>query len=282
MCKLLILTKHNPKELGSIIVKAWQCMALTERDGYGAAWISPSGRLQYVKSSTPSLEDIQIEPLPFVKGFKKLHGKLASNGGELIIHGRTATNDICLENCHPMLDGQAALIHNGVVDSEVYDLTETSCDSEYIMKAWNDKGLESVAANISGYYAFAHLQADAKGGALLSIVRDSKAQLRVGKLLGQGVAFATTDTLLKIAGSEVIGDFKDNTFAQFQKGKYLFQRAFKPHIAPYSAAREAAAARALGLDDDSAYYGRYNAYNSYSKAATPLGIDTSPEELLLD
>jgi len=279
MCKLLIMTKHNSKELSSIIVKAWQNMALTEHDGYGAAWISPSGRLQYVKSSTPSLEDIQIEPLPFVKGFKKLHGKLASNGGELIIHGRTATNDICLENCHPMLDGQAALIHNGVVDSEVYDLTETSCDSEYIMKAWNDKGLESVAANISGYYAFAHLQADAKGGALLSIVRDSKAQLRVGKLLGQGVAFATTDTLLKIAGSEVIGDFKDNTFAQFQKGKYLFQRAFKPYIAPYSAAREAAAARALGLDDDSAYYGRYNAY---SKAATPLGIDTSPQELLFE
>ena len=279
MCKLLILTKHNAKELGSIIVKAWQNMALTERDGYGAAWISPSGRLQYVKSSTPSLEDIQIEPLPFVKGFKKLHGKLASNGGELIIHGRTATNDISLENCHPMLDGQAALIHNGVVDSEVYDLTETSCDSEYLMKAWNDKGLESVAANISGYYAFAHLQADAKGGALLSIVRDSKAQLRVGKLLGQGVAFATTDALLKIAGSEVIGDFKDNTFAQFQKGKYLFQKSFKPYIAPYSAAREAAAARALGLDDDSAYYGRYN---SYSKAETPLGVDTSPEELLFD
>jgi len=279
MCKLLILTKHNAKELGSIIVKAWQNMALTERDGYGAAWISPSGRLQYVKSSTPSLEDIQIEPLPFVKGFKKLHGKLASNGGELIIHGRTATNDISLENCHPMLDGQAALIHNGVVDSEVYDLTETSCDSEYLMKAWNDKGLESVAANISGYYAFAHLQADAKGGALLSIVRDSKAQLRVGKLLGQGVAFATTDALLKIAGSEVIGDFKDNTFAQFQKGKYLFQKSFKPYIAPYSAAREAAAARALGLDDDSAYYGRYN---SYSKAETPLGIDTSPQELLFE
>jgi len=282
MCKLLIMTKHNSKELGSIIVKAWQNMALTERDGYGAAWISPSGRLQYVKSSTPSLEDIQIEPLPFVKGFKKLNGKLVSNGGELIIHGRTATNDINLENCHPMLDGQAALIHNGVVDSEIYDLTETSCDSEYLMKAWNDKGLESVAANISGYYAFAHLQADAKGGALLSVVRDSKAQLRVGKLSGHGVAFATTDALLKIAGSEVIGDFKDNTFAQFQKGKYLFQKSFKPYIAPYSAAREAAAARALGLEDDSAYYGRYNAYNSYSKAATPLGIDTSPEELLLD
>ena len=114
---------------------------------------------------------------------------------------------------------------------------------------------------------------------LLSIVRDSKAQLRVGKLLGQGVAFATTDALLKIAGSEVIGDFKDNTFAQFQKGKYLFQKSFKPYIAPYSAAREAAAARALGLDDDSAYYGRYN---SYSKAETPLGIDTSPQELLFE
>jgi hypothetical protein len=279
MCKLLILTKHDSKELGSIIVKAWQAMALTEKDGYGAAWISPSGRLQYVKCSTPSLQDIHVEPLPFVKGFKKLHGKLASNGGELIIHGRTATNDINLENCHPMLDGQAALIHNGVVDSEIYDLTQTSCDSEYLMRAWNDQGLESVAANISGYYAFAHLQADAKGGALLSVVRDSKAQLRVGKLLGQGVAFATTDTLLKIAGSEVIGDFKDNTFAQFQKGKYLFQKTFEPYVAPYSAAREAAAARALGLDYESDYYGRYNAY---SKAETPLGIDTSPQELLFD
>jgi len=271
MCKITILTKHNSKELCSIIVKTWQAMSITEKDGYGAAWISPKGKLQYVKSSVPSLRAVNNESFSFVKEFHELHGKLQSNGGELIIHGRTSTCGINLNNTHPMISGQSALIHNGIVSSDIYKNTATSCDSELLLKAFEDEGITSFEKNISGYYAFAHLKANGRLPSILTIAKDNRANLQVGKIAGNGLAFATTDSLLKIIRAEKIGQYTDNTFTTFKYGELISQKHFKPFVEPYNSAREAAAARSLGLSNS--YYGR---------DSTPLGVETEPEFLGFD
>ena len=285
MCKLTILTKHNSKDLASLIVKTWQAMSVTEKDGYGAAWISPKGKLQYVKSSEPSLCRVNGSSFSFVKGFHELHGKLQSNGGELIIHGRTSTCGIKLSNTHPMVDGQAALIHNGVVSSSVYKNISSSCDSELLLKAFQDEGIPSFEKNISGYYAFAHLQANGRNAAVLTIAKDSRANLQVGTLDCGALVFATTDALLKIVRAKRIGEYTDNTFTTFKNGLLVSQENFKPLIEPYNANREKMAERALGLSNS--YYGKGSTskqWNDYLDEPfnSPLGTETTPEFLGFD
>ena len=131
MCKIAILTKHSPDKLRELVISLWNSMSTTERDGYGAAWVQPSGALGFIKTSSPHVSG----PVPdFFKSF--CAGEwFESNGGPLLVHGRTATCGVSAENTHPMLLGDSALIHNGVVTSKRYHNTETTCDSEHIGRA---------------------------------------------------------------------------------------------------------------------------------------------------
>jgi hypothetical protein len=226
MCKLAIFTQHAPEKLGEIITKTWQSMSATERDGFGAAWISPDGKIGYVKSSHPTL----LPDLPkFCSAFSEGNG-LPSNGGELIIHGRTATCGVNVENTHPMLGTNSALVHNGVVSSRRYHNTDTTCDSELLLHAWKQDGIDAVAADITGYYAFAILQR-IKGKTVLDVVRDDRASLKCGKIGRDGWVFATTEELLRVNGATYVSDFKTNTHASFVDGRLYSTDSFKPAAA---------------------------------------------------
>jgi hypothetical protein len=250
MCKLLILTSHDFTKLDSIITKAWSVMASTERDGFGAAWVTPSGKIGWVRSSVPYIRGDLPE---FVAGFGARHGE-ASDGGALIIHGRTATCGVCLNNTHPMVDGKTALVHNGVVDSGLWDNYKTSCDSELLLLAFNSNGMREVARAITGYYAFGHIQAVRRGRSVLTVVRDNRANLRVGSY-GSGWAFATSSAQLAAAGAVEQGEFKQCYAARFQGDKFLGGESFTPAAAPVSLA--AKASKAFGGNSvpvsDSAY-----------------------------
>lgn len=197
MCKLLILQSHSPSERDAIIAKAWSYFRSSgEDDGYGALWISRAGELAWRKSSHPALKG----RLPaWVDAFAASGGdcRSPSNGGWLMMHGRTATCGVNLTNTHPMLDDQGGLVHNGVVASEVVANVSTSCDSELILRAWlqaSDKGL----AHLSGYFAFGGLFRHPEGWEAV-IARDDQARLRVGRSK-QGWAWGTTDDALSCAG----------------------------------------------------------------------------------
>lgn len=204
MCKIIILQKHAPAQRNRMIRAAWSYFSRSgETDGFGAAWIGRDGRLGWAKSSAPELSG----DLPaWADGFFAHSGLDArSDGGWLLLHGRTATCGVDVDNTHPMLDdnGTAALIHNGVVSSDTLQNVYTTCDSELLLHAWDQggaKGLEQV----SGYFAFALLLRRRDGWHAV-VARDDKARLRVGRSRS-GWAWGTTDEALATVGAEPVGD----------------------------------------------------------------------------
>jgi predicted glutamine amidotransferase len=216
------MTKHDASNLGGIITKAWAAMSSTEKDGFGAAWVSPNGKIGYVKSSHPTL----LPSLPdFCAAFSDGNG-LKSDGGALIIHGRTATCGVNVGNTHPMLDDNRALIHNGVVSSKRYHNINTTCDSELILQAWKCAGISSVSKDITGYYALGIIER-MRGKTILSVVRDNQAKLVVGKKDDAWV-FATNTNLLTSLAVPYVSEFRTNTVATFVNGVSTCVESFIP------------------------------------------------------
>lgn len=215
MCKILILqsSPRTPKARRKLINAAWHYFARTgETDGFGAAWVTNTGLLAYAKSSTCTLSTRDIPD--YVAGFRaSSHLDLNGDGGWMLIHGRKATCGINIDNTHPMLDHGCALIHNGVVRSERFKNTSTSCDSELLLRAIDSDGVPGLK-DITGYYAFGLLRKRRDGWHTL-IARDDTAKLRVGRLPGGFTAWATTDEALSITNATPIGDAKPMTAVEF-------------------------------------------------------------------
>jgi predicted glutamine amidotransferase len=241
MCKLAILLQHDPKRLAQTVTDVWTAMSKTEKDGFGAAWLSPRGALRYIKSSTTS----PGESLPdFFDGFTD--GAFStSNGGPLLIHARTATCGINAENTHPMLVANTALIHNGVVSSDRFKNTETSCDSELLTHAFRQGGTKALEDDITGYYAFALLEALPRRRWSLDIVRDSRAPLVGGVLANSGLAFATNDAVLASTGAKHLGKIRDNVHFRYEDGKHVLTEDFTPKMQTTPSLRTSAS-RAFG------------------------------------
>lgn len=212
MCKVLILQNHTPAARNRLIRSAWSYFSRSgETCGFGAAWISRSGHLGWAKSSSPILGG----DLPaWADGFSgSALLSEPSDGGWLLLHGRTATCSRTLENTHPMLDGGgAALIHNGVVSSDAFQNVTTTCDSELLLRAWDSDGAKGLR-KISGYFAFGLLLRQRDGWHAV-VARDDKARLRTGRTR-HGWAWGTTDDALRTAGAEPLADHSPMTAACF-------------------------------------------------------------------
>jgi len=236
MCKLLFLTGHNPAQRNSIIRHAWRYFERTgERDGFGAAWISRSGKLAHIRSSNPLLTNRLTE---WSEGWHDQVGyNEPSDGSALIIHGRKATCGKSLDNTHPMLDVEQALVHNGIVESDRYKNSSTTCDSELLLRAMQDKGTAGLAS-IEGYFAFALLDAKAKR---LTIVKDDQASLVSARIPGYGYAFGTTREAVACATPLDCSPVKDFTALEWSTRKphrpmsiSTFTKKERVYVAPKS------------------------------------------------
>lgn len=238
MCKIQIHTHHNADKLQEIVLAAWSKMSLTEKDGYGAAWLSPSGKIQTIRSSLPRPS---TSTAPWSKAF--VSGSFTpSNGGYLIIHGRTSTCGVNVDNTHPFHIGKRALIHNGVVSSETINNVHSTCDSELLLHAWDQGGIASIEADIDGYYAFAVITEGRSP--TLDIVKDSRANLHSAKIPGiQGWVFGTTREL---ALGDYEGEVHDNIWIQFKGGKHKSCDFFEPKKPQASRHLESQASKAFG------------------------------------
>jgi asparagine synthetase B (glutamine-hydrolysing) len=154
------------------------------------------------------------------------HAAKKSDGGFLIIHGRTSTCGVSLENTHPMLSPNAALVHNGVVHSKTHRNQSTTCDSELILSAYTKGGIKEVAESIAGYYAFMLLQ-KIRHARALTVARDFTASLHAGET-DNGFAFATTPRLLAVAKARNLGPVKGGQCISFRSAKAFTITEFSP------------------------------------------------------
>ena len=197
MCKVLIMTRHNKAQRDDIIKKAWAYFARSgERDGYGAAWLTADGKIAHRHSSVPGISRFAL-PSWFEHFADGAHTDEASDGGFLIIHGRTATCGKSLNKTHPMLSARSALIHNGVVRSALIKNETTTCDSELILRALEAEGPAGLS-KISGYLAIGVIETKPDAAPVLHVARDASASLLCARIKG-GWAFATTADALEIA-----------------------------------------------------------------------------------
>ena len=218
MCKILAVTGTKPDNLKSIQEKTWKLMSETERNGYGSAWDSEEGIGRIRKTSLDVTRN-----LSFVEGDYHEHA-LPYTGGSVIVHGRTATCGVNLQNTHPFVIEGMALVHNGVVSSKKYGNVISTCDSELILQAFIDGGIKAVEKHITGWYACFILE-KAGDRTFLHIFKDDVTKLHVGELHGEFV-FATTPSLIENIGAKVIGKFKDNTYCRFEGNRLLHQQDF--------------------------------------------------------
>lgn len=254
MCKITILTKHNSLELKTLITEVWKNMSNTEKDGYGATWVMPNGKIAHVKSSLPSL----FNKMPdFIEGFYHLEGELVSDGGALLIHGRTATCDKNVTNTHPMICGNSALVHNGIVKSNTYKNIKTSCDSELLLNAFKHEGVKAIEKHIYGYYAFSILSVK-KNDIQIDVVRDSSASLYCGEIKENEWAFATTHDLLKICDVNNVFEYKKNTHVKFINGVLVSVSKIKPSVNNYDYTMEKKKQKAFGQSYFEEYKKRTN------------------------
>lgn len=225
MCKILAITKIPSKRRDEIITKVWEAMSTTEKDGYGAAWTASKDELGFYRSSQPLIPPCDIPE--FCDEFFEANN-VRSNGGPLIIHGRTATCEVSLENTHPFIINNQALVHNGIVHSTKYEPVISTCDSEILLQALQQGGICEIAEEIGGYYAFFALRTE-NGNTVLNIAKQSTANLHVGLLKENGAfIFATTRALIEAIGGKYIAPFADNLFITFTNGKFSAMQEFTP------------------------------------------------------
>lgn len=168
MCKVFGVTEtkniKNHKKFTDTILKN---ISKYEGDGLGFEYISETGERFGQKGTGDALRfNIHRPQIPVnnftdveIERFGVFNNKTK---GPAIFHGRTSTNDINLNNTHPLRSKGYSLIHNGVVtDHGPKYMRETTNDTEHLLNYIRQKdSLKKIQKNITGYYACLVLNPD--------------------------------------------------------------------------------------------------------------------------
>lgn len=152
---------------GNLFAERWlnNSQAFVNRSGHGGNVGNYSG---FIKFDYSSHGDIRLDDITAVT----LHTRLATTAKGLI-------------NCHPFIEGETSVIHNGVI-SNAFDfrIDQSTCDSESILTQYNDNDVGSdyelftkMSTQLDGYYACGIFSRDDTGRRILDIVKSSSAQL---------------------------------------------------------------------------------------------------------
>jgi predicted glutamine amidotransferase len=242
MCKIFAMTNVTKvkvsKELLNVVRDA--VCRLSDRDGFGYAVNTLDGQLWGERTTNPfDLDALAHKPvnmtnqLPIVSAQNSFGPKDAVNNVSFIAHGRMSTNQVNIQNTHPFVNKQVALIHNGVVSDPhgaVSGLT-TNCDTEILLKLWEQGEIEAIEEHAAGYYAVALLDTSGQ----LHIVRDSRASLFIAySETVDSYLIATTETIIKeIAKNmnwkvEEVQPIVDNVYAVFSGNDILSYEEIYP------------------------------------------------------
>jgi hypothetical protein len=199
MCKIMIIP-HVNNETRDNAIKFTEAMAKvmsedkSHQDGLGYAAIDSQGNLfaeRWLNNSqaftnragrNANLNDYS----GFIQfNYNKFGDVRLDDLGAITLHTRLATSGKGLLNCHPFIENDTSVIHNGVI-SNAFDhrIDQSTCDSEAILTQYADNGVghdyelfNKVSTQLDGYYACGIFSRDSNGGRILDIVKSSSAQL---------------------------------------------------------------------------------------------------------
>ncbi len=204
ICKNLFIAGVKPevasKKLWDFLIAVSPFMSANDRDGLGYAaqsaeyglwgerWFNPKDAWKYRKTATT--EEIRLAAhfkgaLTKPDRYNKFGIQDPSKTHAVLLHSRMATCDRTLDNVHPFIRGNTALVHNGVIrnDHLLKKITST-CDSECILNEYVDNGvtedpnaIQAVAKALRGYYACGILTQGTDGKQYMDIFRNPTARL---------------------------------------------------------------------------------------------------------
>jgi predicted glutamine amidotransferase len=189
MCKLFIAAgKFSREETIRMIAEANCSFAFTQRDGFGFTAYGPKG-MAYGRYLNPeSYCGFGVKIPGFINAIQIEEGEIPPVVTALVVHGRTSTNRVIVENCHPFRSNGIHLAHNGVlnwVGDGPGPKAKNGCDTEEFFQWWLHRKTTNKWSGTnkhwSGYGVFGIINADAKrltiakcGAGNLSWVSDDK------------------------------------------------------------------------------------------------------------
>jgi predicted glutamine amidotransferase len=209
MCKIVIIpgiTDETTKDAWRLMKELSHEMTFQDDDGFGYAALDKEGKLFGERWFNPKdaflhrekgvSKDVTLEEQ--YKGFIKISKKEPKGGyndfgnvheeslRSAILHARKATCARTMENLHPFVIGDTALVHNGVIaNTEELDYKVSTCDSECILTEYikhnvaNDlKNIQKMADKLQGSYACGVISKMADGTQIIDVFRDSASKLR--------------------------------------------------------------------------------------------------------
>lgn len=223
MCKIMIIPKVNDTKLVKKFMKAAvPYMSKDDNDGLGYAaltttgelvgerWFNPKYAFTSVKGSiSPELAN-ELKPLETVlsgastTGYNKF-GNVSQSLKAVIYHTRMATCDKTMENVHPFVTGNTALIHNGVIrNHDVFGPKTTTCDSESILNGYvqlnmadSMLGIHELTAELNGWYACGVISQNSLGAWNVDIFKDETTDL-------QAIYVSELKTLVYVTDASIV------------------------------------------------------------------------------
>lgn len=231
MCKVLAVSgvkSSKTPELWKFVKTVTPFMTPHDKDGVGYAaltrdgelfgerWLNPADafkRRQEFTTKDQELLDTFKGALSTTVKYNKFGELKQDETSAVILHTRMATCDINIENTHPFVRDNTALIHNGVIRNTTMlkQLTST-CDSECILNEYADQSvqenpdaIELVADRLQGYYACAVLTQTPEGRSVMDIFRDDGNAALWACFIKQldAVVFCTRAEIVKAACKEL-------------------------------------------------------------------------------
>lgn len=199
MCKIMVIP-HINKETRPNALKFIEAMGkvmskdASHQDGLGYAGIDSAGNLfaeRWLNNSHAFVNRNGMnENIADYSGFVRVDYNSYGNVNlddisAITLHTRLATSAKGLLNCHPFIENDTSVIHNGVI-SNAFDfrIDQSTCDSESILTQYLDNNVGSdhelftkVSTQLDGYYACGIFSRDNNGNRILDIVKSSTAQL---------------------------------------------------------------------------------------------------------
>lgn len=192
MCRLLIITGELKRGQVLRLIEETACkFAPSQRDGFGFTTFNKLGNLT---ARGRYFEKYTGWDNPRSTSQVKEEGRIGSRTHTLIIHGRTSTNVVGVDYCHPFKCDDVILAHNGVLtyrgphSQRPKHRNDSAAFLEWMTGQDERPSLKDCSKNWSGYGALAIM----RPGEGLSIIKCSDARLAMVPRIGSGYVLATS------------------------------------------------------------------------------------------